>query len=862
MGAFALNKIQGMISWVCAAAAAFVALSGCDGGPTSCPPGQIRAGDGACVDAAPPKCSPGQVAGGNGVCVKAGIQGCTAQHIGEDGVCRPLPEHCPPATIPHYQKGCVPVGIEGCAEQLVSEDGLCRPTVEACPGGTIPRFDTGCVPVGIQDCAPVFLGADGRCRVRTAACPAGTFASPQLGCVPIDGPSGCGDGTWGALAGLPDTVYVDGSADPAAADGSEAKPFATIAAALDAAPPGGKVALAAGEYKESLHVVKPVSIAGRCASLVSITGTLPVPVLNDLPVIVWFEGVESGGIEGVRIEGAGSGIVLQSAKVTIEDVHVRGVSPLGIFASGSSTAGVVRRTLFEDLGVGVPGVPAAAVVAVDKSSLTLENTTVYRGRGVGIVTLPSTVLSGTGVLVEATQGDGLGGQFDGAVDFTDSAWVKNREAGMFVGGPASVSLTRVQIEDTATSLSGSFGNGVEEEVGGNLEMTSCLLTGNYRTGISAHGQLTLRGSLVEDNGAKITKKPRGGGVVLDKHAIATIEDSVLDRNVSAGLIVIGGTQLSASRTLVSRTVSFKDDSVAVLVDGASQAVFSDCVLTGNQVSGILCDGGSVATLSRCLLEDTATSAKGDFGIGGGARGIGSALSIERSVVRGNHYLAIEIADGAHVRAEESWITGTLPSIVPGSGYGVEMITGSTLDVVGSLFSNNSALEIGAFDPGSVLNVEGSVFYERSGLDAPGRGIAVMSQAQLRMTSTLLRSSGSFAVYAYEASAALSMSTIERVTQQALSPADDTLVGDGLLSLRSTVDLDGVLFSDCPRAGLLLSDTGGKLENIVSTRNRYGVVLEGSSPELDTNNVFIDNTDQDRLQGGNLAVPDAPSPLPQ
>jgi hypothetical protein len=41
-----------------------------------------------------------------------------------------------------------------------------------------------------------------------------------------------------------------------------------------------------------------------------------------------------------------------------------------------------------------------------------------------------------------------------------------------------------------------------------------------------------------------------------------------------------------------------------------------------------------------------------------------------------------------------------------------------------------------------------------------------------------------------------------------------------------------------------------------------VVLEGSSPELDTNNVFIDNTDQDRLQGGNLAVPDAPSPLPQ
>src|SRR5262245_50244604 len=116
-----------------------------------------------------------------------------------------------------------------------------HPSISKCPAGMIPKFDEGCVPVGIQDCAEIFMEDDGLCHPTMDKCvEPGTFAVPQLGCVPIDGPDGCGSGTWGNIQEDPnvETIWVDPSV-ATSGDGSKANPVKTIAEALAAVPEGG-----------------------------------------------------------------------------------------------------------------------------------------------------------------------------------------------------------------------------------------------------------------------------------------------------------------------------------------------------------------------------------------------------------------------------------------------------------------------------------------------------------------------------------------------------------------------------------------------------------------------------------------------
>ena len=65
---------------------------------------------------------------------------------------------------------------------------------------------------------------------------------PSEGCVSIDGPEGCGEAPWGAIADAEGTLWVDPSYAGDARDGSKEKPFATIVEALAALPAGYRVA--------------------------------------------------------------------------------------------------------------------------------------------------------------------------------------------------------------------------------------------------------------------------------------------------------------------------------------------------------------------------------------------------------------------------------------------------------------------------------------------------------------------------------------------------------------------------------------------------------------------------------------------
>lgn len=114
----------------------------------------------------------------------------------------------------------------------------------------------------------------GGCRAILPAepCPRGLMAIPgETSCREV---ADCGAEPWAGIPAEPDTHYVDAAYSGASSDGTVARPWTSIQAAIAAAPPGGSIAIAAGSYVEDLSIrLKPVRLWGRCPGMVEVVST-------------------------------------------------------------------------------------------------------------------------------------------------------------------------------------------------------------------------------------------------------------------------------------------------------------------------------------------------------------------------------------------------------------------------------------------------------------------------------------------------------------------------------------------------------------------------------------------------------------
>ena len=108
-------------------------------------------------------------------------------------------------------------------------------------------------------------------------------------------------------------------------------------------------------------------------------------------------------------------------------------------------------------------------------------------------------------------------------------------------------------------------------------------------------------------------------------------------------------------------------------------------------------------------------------------------------------------------------------------------------------------------------------------------------------------------------------TVVRGTQE--SESNDGIFADGICvvarkEVQTSVAITDTQVTSNGRIGLLVVDGTGELSNIQASSNRFGLVLQGSQqPAFGEGNVFDGNTEQDRIVGGDLAVPNKASPLP-
>jgi hypothetical protein len=540
---------------------------------------------------------------------------------------------------------CVLAGITDCIAEIIDADGVCRPSADHCASGSILVFDEGCVAVGIEDCHPDFMEDDGICHPSMVKCPGGTFAVPQLGCLPIDGAAGCGTGTWGNIADAPGTLWVDAASTTVDADGSQAKPFATLHEALEVAQDGARIALAAGQYTGPFSITNDVEIIGRCASLTRIQA-------SDLPTYDAI--IETADVEvtlrGLQIGGGGVGVHAIGGSTAIIECWVHEARRTGILGQGQV---LIERTFVDAIGPGVDGDYGSGIGSADGGEVTVRSSAVYETRTSGVFAEPGGAISLADVLVEGTlaeeisdlYGCGASVVYGGTMLLEDVALVRNTDLGVEVYD-AELTAKRVLVEDTLSDAAGYFGAGIYVYGAANAVIEQSILLHNRDCGlcsVEAGSSAVLSRSLVKDTQARPADGLHGTGVSVVLGA-AKVVDTLVTGNHNAGLAVVEiGATLEVTGVLVEGTAIDEANFVSggVSAESGAKATVSRSALVGNENTGLQLLGASTGELRQSLVSKSRRVAGFEVG--------GSSVWVARQ--------ATVIVEGA--RLEDGFAAGVL-----------------------------------------------------------------------------------------------------------------------------------------------------------------------------------------------------------
>lgn len=235
-----------------------------------------------------------------------------------------------------------------------------------CPPGWSPRTRAQpdpwsfayCAAPGVPECAGAQVALPGEqvCRRLGSACDAGRDSAGPV-------------------------VRVAAGAPPGG-DGSAAAPFGSISAALAAPRAGGAtVLLAPGAYAEAVRIERPVTLAGACAS-----GVTLAPPAGDDPVI---EVATAGAvaIEDLTIDADRPGVILREAAddVALRRVVLAKARRFGVASDQDRGTLAISDSVLRDVATDDPASSGTAIRPVGAARVVVERTVVERCGGSCVV---------------------------------------------------------------------------------------------------------------------------------------------------------------------------------------------------------------------------------------------------------------------------------------------------------------------------------------------------------------------------------------------------------------------------------------------------------------------------------------------
>jgi len=641
---------------------------------------------------------------------------------------------------------------------------------------TSPTHDTGPAPDTDPECDTGYLDDDGEC-VSAA----------------------CGTGTWGNLELDESTVYVDVAAAEGG-DGSEAAPFTSIQAGLDAAgdADGGMVAVAAGTYPETLELGyghDGVHLAGRCRELVIIDAS-----------------VGEEGTPGIEADP-------KSSEVEVSGVTVSGSRYVGLLV-GSETVTIRESTVAESEWIGV----GAYQAAIHATTLTMEACEVRGNATGGVFALDSnTSVTLRETTIEDTQPDkngegGYGIQIHGGASLDAEACEirGNTAVGVTLAeSGTSVTLQGTTIEDTLPDENGEGGAGIQVSDGASLQAEGCGIKGNTTLGVLAYDsdtsvtlrETTIEGTLPDDNEV--------GGYGFQVHGGASLdaESCQVRGNTAVGVAVKdSGTSVTLRGTTIEDNQPGEDGAFGYGIgvqDGASLHAEA-CEVGGNTAVGVLAtDTGTSVTLGDTRIASTMRGEEYTVGIG-------VAAQESASVVATGIDVSSNEGVGLYVFNDHTSLSCSSCTILDNQFAGAVVVRDGTLDISDSFIEDTNEQE----------NLGGGVgIYAVPWIGGP---------PTLSLTDTTIQDNAIAGVWlSGEGSYALSGNTIhggEGWTRESLTKCGDAVYAqDGVTAWDGTSGLllENNELLDGLGAGVFLDDATAMLSGNSYSNNAVDLVHQGT-----------------------------------
>ncbi len=733
---------------------------------------------------------------------------------------------CPGGWVASEYGGCGPAVLL-CGQDGGSAPGVCQgadgtpPAVFALPdGGTVRGFrrlpdgglggawpepgdpdgpppETWAPDAGIASCLDGWRRLeDGTCDpALPSACPEGAWPLPGGRCTPtadVDCPATT-YADLGAEAMGARVVHVRAGADASIADGSEARPFATVIAGVAAVRDGGWVRVAAGEYPGSFSVQRAdVHVVGVCASRVTLRGSGSVTI-----------DVQNAGtrfdLRGVTVRGTGRGVQARSGA----DLHVTGVViadaiVAGVLVGNPGTRVVLRSSAVRGTREGIQsdgrregghGVEVIAGATLSATGLYIDDNVehgVYVTGARTTMELASSVVRGTR---PSQEGGGRG--------LTAHGGASLRATGVLIDGNASGGvfawLDGAQMGLTSCVVRGTRGVGLTALSGSTLRVTGTLVADSVEAGVVARGagaRVELVSSVVR--GTRPSATVGGVGAQAGGSAVLTANGVLFNDNRNGGVTVVGagsrvelassvvrGTRaglggmrghglsgLSAATLRATDSLVVDNDQIGVYVaDEGTQIELTSSVVRDTRplgehlpASGLTAESGgtlradrvlvwrnpgvgvgasgeaSRAELTACVIRETRTHGRGESGIGLAAER-GAALRADRVLVEGNTSVGV-VAVGSATEAEITGcaIRNTRPTSTGYWGRALEANGGASLRATATLMDHSAEIGAAALDANTrLVLIDSAVTDVVPGRRGLGVGVGAFGGAALDAT---------------------------------------------------------------------------------------------------------------------------------